>query len=135
MAGQPGSHLAKNSGSVRVARFGDAIVNPFTVTSRGHHAGAFQVGEMPRNLGLIDFQDLNKETHANLVFADEIDQSQSGSVGQCFKEKSDVIFRVYHARLDDLPVVKYYDFELPRVPFYTCIYLHFPSLNLRGKTA
>ncbi len=97
MSGQPGSHFAKDSGSVRVLWFSDPIVNPLTLSSRRNYSGTLQVSEVAADLGLIDFQHFDKEANANLVFADKIYQSQTGSICQCFEEKSDVVFVVRHA--------------------------------------
>jgi len=125
MARQPGPYFAKNPGGVGILGFSNAIVNPFTIAASGNHTGAFQVSEMPGNLWLIDFQNLDKETNTHLVFANEIDQSQTCPVCQCPEEKSDVFFVVCHAVFAGLPVVKYYDSELLRVPFSTRIYRYF----------
>jgi hypothetical protein len=72
---------------------------------------------MPGDFWLIDFQNFDEEAHAYLVFADEIDQAQTGSVSQCFEEKSDVVFVVCHASFDCVPAVDYYDFGPAVVPF------------------
>ena len=97
MSGQPGSDFAKDSGSVRVLWFSDAIVDPLALSSCGNNSGTLQVSEVAADLGLIDFQHFDKEAHANLVFADKIYQAQTGSICQCFEEKSDVVFVVCHA--------------------------------------
>ena len=97
MAGQPGSHFAKDSGGVRVTRFRNPIVNPLAVASRRNDPGSFQVSEMPGDFWLINFQNFDKKTDAHLVLADEIYQAQPRSVRQCFEEKSDVVFVVCHA--------------------------------------
>ena len=135
MSGQPGSHFAKNSGSVRILGFSDAIVNPLAISSRRNNSRALQVSEVTADLGLVDFQHFDKEADANLVFADEIYQSQAGPVCQCFEEKSDVVFVVCHARFSCVTGKEIIRFWAAGSSFFGLNLSWFSALNVGAKTA
>ena len=90
--GQPDAYFMKDVGCVRIRRLDNAIVNPLAFAARCNHARTPQVGKMPRNLWLVQLQHFNQKTDADFVFANQIDQPQSGTIGERFEQKSDAVF-------------------------------------------
>src|SRR5438034_3087045 len=48
-----------------------------------------QISKVPRDFRLIDLQNLNKKTHANLIVAHEIYQAQASVIGECFERSEE----------------------------------------------
>jgi hypothetical protein len=69
---EPPAHVIEHSRGIVVRRRDDAIVHPAALSSSGDNAGAPQVGEMARDLGLRSLEDLDEETDAHLVVAEQI---------------------------------------------------------------
>ena len=96
---QPGPHLPKDVGRVRVWRLNQAIVNPLAVAPRGNHARTAQISKMPGNLRLINLQNFDEEAHANFVVSNEIYQPQTSVIRECLEQEFETIFLVAHAVL------------------------------------
>jgi len=54
---------------MRVGRFNDPIVHPFTLSSRRYYTRSSQIRKMTRDLWLIGLQDFDKETDTYFVFS------------------------------------------------------------------
>lgn len=80
------TQFAEDSGGMCVGRLNEAIVGPLTVAPRGDETGAAKVRKMPRNLGLIGLEYFNARAHTEFIVAQQVDEPQSGVVGQCSKE-------------------------------------------------
>jgi len=74
---------------------------------------------VPRNLGLIDFQNFDKETDAYLVFADRLINRKRVLSASALKRKAMLSSLLAMRLFYDVPATKYYDFEPPGVPFST----------------
>jgi hypothetical protein len=59
---------------------------PFSISARRHDAGAPQIGQVPRNLGLRLLQNLDKVTNADFLRTHEIEQPQPSVVPKGLKE-------------------------------------------------
>lgn len=55
---------------------------------------------MARDLWLIRFESFDKETDADLVRAHQIEETQPGTIGECFEQSLNAVVFVRHAGVD-----------------------------------
>ena len=79
---EPGAEFCEDAGGVGVCGLDEAVVHPLAFAAGGDDAGAAEVGEVARNLGLACAEHGDEEADADLVVAHQIYQSQARAVGQ-----------------------------------------------------
>ena len=80
--GEPVTNIAKYLGGVPVGGLDHFIVHPLAITSGFDNSGPAQIRQMPRDFRLIRFEDFNEIAHADFVASHEIQQAETGSIGQ-----------------------------------------------------
>ena len=80
-------------------------MHPFPVAARVYQAGVAQVGQVARNLGLALPENFNKIADADFAAVHEIEQAETGAVGERSKEAEQVespgdADHFYNIRLD-----------------------------------
>ena len=87
MLAHPGAEPLEDVADERIAVTGEAIVHPFPVSLRIHQAGSPQLGEMARDLRLIESQGAMEIADADLVLSQKVQEAQPGGIRQCLKEQ------------------------------------------------
>lgn len=101
--------FVEDSGEGRVFWTVDAVVHPEAFAAGGDEAGAAQVGQVSRDLGLAGFQAFDEEADADFVVAHEVQQTKTGAVGESFQQsvQSNFLFD-WHIWLDGYDSTKLY---------------------------
>jgi hypothetical protein len=74
--------FAKDPGCAGVRRNSDPVVHPFALPAGSHHARPPQICEMARNLGLALSKYLDEITDTDFPSVHEVQQPQTGAVGE-----------------------------------------------------
>jgi hypothetical protein len=91
-----GAHFSQNACRMSVGWRIDPVVHPFTFAARRNNSRTSKVGEVSRDLWLINAQHLNQKADANLFVANQIDYPQSRSIGQGFEEQFNAVLIITH---------------------------------------
>jgi SAM-dependent methyltransferase len=87
--------------------FREPVIDPQATLLCLHHAGAAQVREMSRRLGLRDLQAVVHVAHANLTSIEESDDAQPRGIRQGLQECVDAFEFPIHIRLDKYTAVRH----------------------------
>ena len=71
-------------------------MNPLSVAPRSDQPGAPQVSQMARHFGLVCLQRLDEGANANLLVAQELNQTQPRGIGEGLEEQLDVEILIAH---------------------------------------
>jgi hypothetical protein len=71
---------------MRIGRLDESIVSPLSIATRSHESGATEVCEVPRNLRLIRFENLDAIADAQLLVTEQMNKAQAGAVSQGFEK-------------------------------------------------
>ena len=72
----------QNSGRTRVIRHNYLVVHPLSLAASDDDAGATEVGEVPRDLGLALSKDLHEVANAHFLAIHEVQKPETGAVGE-----------------------------------------------------
>ena len=72
-------------------------MNPLAVAPCGDEAGASQVRQMARHLGLVRLQGLDKRANADLFVTQKLNQAQPRRIGEGLEEQLDIEILVAHS--------------------------------------
>src|SRR2546423_5880058 len=96
MFGQRCSYFAKNTCGVFIWWFSQTIMHPLALSTSADNARPAQVSEMPRDLRLTYFQNLNQKTDTHFRVADKINQPQACAICQCAEKIFYIVFTLCH---------------------------------------
>lgn len=77
---RPIKGLQQDPGSPWIQWKNNSVMNPFSLFSRPDNPRPSEVGEMMRDLGLIQLQGFHEITHANFPLADQIEYAKARCV-------------------------------------------------------
>src|SRR5688572_33304690 len=86
MLAHPGPQSFEDVADQRIAGTGEAVMHPFPVAFDLDQASPAQLGEMARNLRLVEPEGAMEIADADLLLGQQVQQAQSGGVGERFKE-------------------------------------------------
>ena len=91
----------QDRGRHRIVRGYQAVVHPAPLASRGDNARAAKISQVPRDFWLADFQDLHKIADANFLAGNQVEETQSGAIGQGAKKQieGEAFFLSGHAHI------------------------------------
>src|SRR5438067_12362609 len=96
MFGQGCSYLAKDMRGVFIWWFAQTIVHPLAFATSNDNLRLAKIGEMPRDLRLTGFQNLNQKADTHFRVADKIDQPQARAICQRAEKSFEVVFALGH---------------------------------------
>lgn len=73
-----------------VLRPADPVVHPLALAAGGYNSGAAQIGQMAGDLGLRLAEDFNEVADADLASGHEVEQAETGGIGERGKEASEI---------------------------------------------
>lgn len=69
----------------------DAVMHPSAFAAGSDESGGAEVGEMARDLGLLLGEHIDKIADADFIVAHEIEQTQTGWIGERLEEAGQII--------------------------------------------
>jgi hypothetical protein len=70
-------------------------MHPFPITARFHEPGAFEMGEVPRHLGLYHSQGIGQFADAGFATRQQVQQTQPCRIGQRLEEEGRLVVALY----------------------------------------